>query len=301
MISKSATLGNQLEKLSPHAAEAATSSEAPHATLSGPSAAPLGVPSQTIPDRPRRRWWPWLLVLALAGAGLGISFGRPWLERIPRFWERSAAHPAKPPQRTVPIVAAPVRQADLDLYLNGLGTVTGFQTVTIRSRVDGELVRVAFTEGQMVQEGDLLAEIDPRAYQARLQQAEGQLAQDEAALKGAELTLQRYRQLVASNTVTGQQVDEQVALVRQAEGAVLADRGTIADAKLQVTYCRIEAPLSGRIGLRLVDAGNIVRANDPNGLAVITQIQPITMTFTIAISKRSWRPESSWRLTTRST
>ena len=153
--------------------------------------------------------------------------------------------------------------------------------MTIRSRVEGKLVKIAFAEGQMVREGDLLAEIDPRAFEVQREQAEGQLARDEAVLKSANLTLTRYQGLLQSKTIAQQQVDDQVALVQIAEGALQADQALVANAKLQLSYCRIEAPINGRIGLRLVDEGNIVRANEPTGLAVITQLQPIAVVFTI--------------------
>lgn len=236
-------------------------------------------------NSPRPNRWSWIVgmivrtTLLVVGCA-GIYYGRPYLEKIPLFG-KTAAKPVKPPQRVVTVVTAPVRRGNMNIFLNGLGTITAYQTVTVRSRVEGELIRVAFREGQMVNEGDLLAEIDSRPFLARLQQAEGQLIKDEAMVRGARLTLERNQKLLATQTVTAQQIDEQIALLGQAEGAVLADKAIIEDAKLQVTYSKILAPISGRIGLRLIDQGNIVRANDPTGLAVITQLQPITMTFTV--------------------
>jgi multidrug efflux system membrane fusion protein len=179
------------------------------------------------------------------------------------------------------LVTAPVRQEDVDLYLNGLGTVTSFKTVTVRSRVDGELVKIAFTEGQMVRHGDLLAEIDSRPYRVQLQEAEAQLQRDKAALKLAMLDYERYEALVASKTVTKQQMDAQKALVQQSQATLQVDQGHIDSIKLQLSYCRILSPVDGRIGLRNVDLGNMVRANEPGGLAVITQLQPIAVVFTI--------------------
>jgi membrane fusion protein, multidrug efflux system len=184
-------------------------------------------------------------------------------------------------KREVPVVTGVAKRGDMELYLNGLGSVTAFYTVTLRSRVDGELMKVLFSEGQMVSEGQLLAEIDPRPFQAQLLQAEGQLAKDQAALKVANLNLDRYVKLLSTVAVTQQQVDEQKALVLQSEGAVQVDRGVIENVKLQLTYCRITSPMSGRIGLRLVDPGNMVHANDVNGMAVVTQLQPIAVVFTI--------------------
>lgn len=193
----------------------------------------------------------------------------------------SPARPAKPAPRVVSVTTKQVMQRDVPIYLNGLGTVTAYRTVTVRSRVEGLLLEVPIAEGQAVKEGDLLATIDPRLWQAQLEQAEGQLARDQATLNAARLTLARYQRLAESNTIANQQVDEQLSLVQQSEAAVRTDAATIANAKLQLEYCRITAPISGRIGLRLVDAGNIVQANDPGGLAVITQLQPIALLFTI--------------------
>jgi membrane fusion protein, multidrug efflux system len=221
----------------------------------------------------------WILLLAIVGAGWRYyPVWWPWVEaRLP---QRSAGA-VKPPPRVIPVVAAPVTQRDLDLYLNGLGTVTALNTVTVRSRVEGELVKVAFTEGQMVQEGDLLAEIDARPFERQRDQAKGVVSRDEATLNLAKLNLARQEVLVKQNATTSALYDQQVAMVAQAQAALETNQAVLETAELQLSYCRITAPISGRVGLRLVDRGNMVRANDPSGLLVITQLEPIGVVFTI--------------------
>ena len=181
----------------------------------------------------------------------------------------------------VPVVVATAVKGDLPVYLIGLGTVTAFNTVTVRSRVDGQIVKVNFTEGQFVHQGDALIEIDPRPYQVMLEQAEGQLAKDQAQLHDVQVDLERYQLLFNEGVVPKQQVDTQQAQVGQYLGAIKADQATIDNAKLQLVYARITAPISGRVGLRLVDIGNIVHASDTTGLLVITQLQPISVIFTL--------------------
>jgi membrane fusion protein, multidrug efflux system len=169
----------------------------------------------------------------------------------------------------------------MPVYLDGLGSVTAYYTVTIHTRVDGELMSVEFREGDFVQKGQLLAEIDPRPFQAQLEQAQGQMARDMALLENARVDLARYETLVAQEAAPKQQLDTQRATVKQFEGTVKLDQAAIDTANLQLTYARITAPISGRVGLRLVDPGNIVHSSDANGLLVITQLQPIAVLFTI--------------------
>jgi multidrug efflux system membrane fusion protein len=179
----------------------------------------------------------------------------------------------------MPVVAVPATRGDLPIYLTGLGTVTPLNNVTVRSRVDGQIDQIAFEEGQFVKQGDLLIQIDPRPFQVQLAQAEGQLAKDQAALENARVELDRYKQ--AADAIPKQQIDTQQATVDQSAAAVKIDQGQIDNAKLQLTYARITAPISGRIGLRGIDLGNIIHANDTSGLALITQLQPISVVFTL--------------------
>ncbi len=183
--------------------------------------------------------------------------------------------------RPTPVAAVAARSGDIDVTINALGTVTARNTVTVKPRVDGQLARVGFQEGQLVKEGDLLAEIDARPFQAMLDQANGQLARDQALLANAQLDVSRYRDLLAKDSIASQQVDAQEALVRQYQGTVQTDRGAVDTAKLQLAFTRITAPLSGRLGLRQVDTGNMVHASDATGLVVITQTQPISVVFAI--------------------
>ncbi len=183
--------------------------------------------------------------------------------------------------RATPVAVAPVRQGNLDIYLFALGTVTPLNSVVVRGRVDGQLMSIAFEEGQMVKAGDLLAQIDPQPFVVQLTLATGQLARDQALLDNAQADLERYRTLLAQDSISRQLVDTQESLVRQYHAAVRASQGAIDNAKLQLTHARVIAPISGRVGLRQVGPGNIVRASDANGIVVITQLQPISVVFPI--------------------
>jgi multidrug efflux system membrane fusion protein len=180
-----------------------------------------------------------------------------------------------------PVSVAEVRRTDIRVWLNALGTVTPRNLVTVHAKVDGTLVKVNFSEGQMVKAGDLLAEIDPRPFQIQLDQARGQLTRDIALLDNARLDLARYKELLGKDAIPSQQVDTQEALVRQYQGTVESDRSLVDNAKLQLEYTQVTAPTSGRIGLRLVDPGNQVHTSDANGLATIAQLQPTTVVFAV--------------------
>jgi len=224
----------------------------------------------------RPRQWRWIAGLTVAGC---VAY---WLVMgVGRSHSPLAGAAVRPGGQGVPVEVAAARTGEMPVYLTGLGTVTAFNTVTVRSRVDGQLINVGFEEGQVVRAGELLAEIDPRPFEAQLKQAEGQLARDVAQLKDARINLERYRTMFANELIARQQVDSQAAVVGQLEGSVRLDHGLIDSAKLQLSYCYITAPISGRAGLRLVDVGNMVHATDQNGLLIITQVQPIAVVFTL--------------------
>jgi multidrug efflux system membrane fusion protein len=223
-----------------------------------------------------RRWWPWAV-----GCGVVVTAVYAFMPRATQGQTKAASQAQATAARGVPVVAATARSGDMGVYLTGIGTATALNTVTVRSRVDGQLIKVSFTEGQIVHEGDLLAELDPRPFQVQLTQAEGQAAKDQATLKDAQLDLDRYQNLVTQGILPRQQLDTQRATADQAAGSLRADQGQIDSARLNLTYARITAPITGRVGLRLVDVGNIVHANDQNGLVVITQLDPIAVLFTI--------------------
>jgi len=181
----------------------------------------------------------------------------------------------------IPVMATSARAGDISVRLDALGTVTPLATVIVRPQLSGYLTQIAFTEGQVVKKGDFLAQIDPRPYQIALEQAQGQLARDQALLKNAYLDLARYQKLSSQDSIARQQVDTQQSLVQQYKGTILSDQAQVDTANLDLDYCHITAPVTGRVGLRPVDQGNYVQTGDANGLVVITQIQPITVIFTI--------------------
>ena len=223
--------------------------------------------------RSRLRWLLWvLLVLAIIGVGVWYY---PKPENQPKTAGRNQFG------GPTPVGVATVQKGDMPVTLTGLGTVTPLATVTVKTQINGYLVTVAFQEGQMVKKGDFLAQIDPRPYQVALEQAEGQLAKDQALLKNAQLDLQRYNTLVAQNSIATQTRDTQVSLVSQDQAAVKTDQAQVDAQKLNLVYAHIVSPVTGRVGLRQVDAGNYVQTSDPNGIVVVTQLQPISVIFTL--------------------
>ncbi|HEY7991394.1 MAG TPA: MdtA/MuxA family multidrug efflux RND transporter periplasmic adaptor subunit [Stellaceae bacterium] len=181
-----------------------------------------------------------------------------------------------------PVGAATIAKGDIDITLNALGTVVPLATVTVQTQISGQLTEIGFTEGQIVKKGDFLFQIDPRPYQVALEQAQGQLARDQALLKGAQVNLARYQKLARQNSIAQQQADDQLYLVKQYEGTVTLDEAQVDNAKLNLAYCHITSPVTGRVGLRLVDVGNYVTSSSPTGLVVLTQLQPITVVFPVA-------------------
>ena len=246
-------------------------------------------PEEEVTPRPAKsRWWIWLLVLGVVAVGIWYYRGghsKTEAENsgangpVAAGGQRQNGTPGFNP--IVPVVVATAQHGDVPIYFSGLGTVTAFNTVTVHSRVDGQLISVAFKEGQFVHQGDLLAQIDPRPFQVILEQAEGALAKDTAQRKDAEANFERFKLLYAEGVIPKQQMDTQQAQVGQFDGAIKTDQAMIDSARLQLSFTHITAPISGRIGLRLVDAGNMVHASDAGGLLVITQLQPISVVFSL--------------------
>jgi multidrug efflux system membrane fusion protein len=223
--------------------------------------------------KPKRHYIIWGIVLAVV-VGLLIWILQPYSVQTNggKHGNSGAA---------VPVVAATAHKGDIDIIENGLGTVTPLANITVRTQINGQLQQIAFEEGQIVQAGDFLAQIDPRPYQMQLEQAQGALEKDQALLKDAEIDLERYKKLVAQDSIARQQLDTQQSLVDQDKGNVLTDQSQIDTAKLNLLYCHITAPVTGRVGLRQVDQGNYVQTSDPNGIVVLTQLQPISALFTL--------------------
>jgi membrane fusion protein, multidrug efflux system len=256
------------------------------AARTAPREAPKELPAAPVPkqlppwepERRKSRWWLWLL--AIVGV-LSVA----WYLHAHRAAKATAAAGAAggkgKQDHPQPVLVATAKTKDVGVYLTGLGSVVPLNTVNVKSRVDGQLLRIDFTEGQVVRAGDLLAELDPRPFQVQLMQAEGQKGKDEAALNNARIDLQRYQVLFKQDSIAKQQLDTQVATVEQDEAVLKSDQSQIESAKLNLVYSRITAPSGGRVGLRETDVGNIVHAADTNGIVVITQLQPIDVVFTI--------------------
>jgi len=247
----------------------------PDDTSTLPPPPPPPTPAHDQKSKSRRHWWVWALIAVAAIAAL-------ILYRHHQAADAAAKAKANATQRAIPVTTAKAATGDIGVYVQALATVTPVYTVTVTSRVQGQIMEVHYQEGQMVHKGDALIDIDPRPYQAALTQAEGQFAHDNAALSQARTDLSRYQTAFSQNAIAQQQVYDQQQTVEQDVGTVKNDQGLVDNAKLNVEYCRITSPIDGRVGLRLVDPGNIVQANSATALVVIAQLQPITLIFSIA-------------------
>lgn len=224
----------------------------------------------------RHHWWIWVILIVVI---LGAAY---WMYHQHQAALQAAQARAAQQNRAVPVATATVTKGNVGVYQEGIGNVTSLATVTVTSRVQGQIVEIHYREGQMVRKGDPLIDIDPRPYEAQLSQAEGQLAHDEASLAQARIDLDRYQAAFSRNAIAQQQVYDQEQAVKQFEGTVKNDQGLVDNAKVNLVYCHITSPIDGRVGLRLVDVGNIVQANSTTGLVVVAQLQPITMIFSVA-------------------
>ncbi|MFY9531784.1 MAG: efflux RND transporter periplasmic adaptor subunit [Candidatus Acidiferrales bacterium] len=230
------------------------------------------IPPQS--PRGRIRWWVWVLVLGLVAGGAYLY------ER--RAAQQSVKVTAAPAPRAVPVIATTARKGDIGVYISALGSVTPVYTVSVTSRVQGQIMNVYYREGQTVRKGDPLLDIDPRPYHAQITQIEGQLAHDQALLNEARIDRDRYQAAFSRNAIAKQQLDDQEQVVQQDQGTVKNDEGQLENAKLNLIYCHITSPIAGRVGLRPVDPGNIVQANGTTPLVVVTQLEPITVIFSVA-------------------
>jgi membrane fusion protein, multidrug efflux system len=236
---------------------------------------PPGLPPEPPAGR-RHHPWVWLLALVLI---LGAAY---WMYHQYQAAQQAHQVTARRGFGAVPVATGVVQKGDIGVYVEGLGAVTPINTVSVTSRVQGQIVAIHYREGQTVRTGDALIDIDPRPYEAQLSQAEGQLARDEATLAQARIDLDRYRAALSKNAISQQQVYDQEQSVKQFEGTVKNDQGVVDNAKVNLAYCHITSPINGRVGLRLVDLGNIVQANSSTVLVVVTQLQPITVIFSVA-------------------
>src|SRR5262245_9050452 len=232
----------------------------------------------------RRGWLGWAIALVLIVIGAAVWW---WRSPVPGPAEGDAAAPPKrgarfdPTKSVIPVAVAAACAVDMPVRIGALGTVTARSTVTVKARVDGLLEKINFREGQLVRAGDVLAQIDPKPFEVQLQQAQGQLERDQALLQNAQNDLKRYRNLLAQDSIAAQQVDNQEALVRQYAATVVSDRGGVESARLNLSWTKITAPTNGRVGLRQVDAGNMIHTADTNGLVVITEVDPIAVIFPV--------------------
>jgi multidrug efflux system membrane fusion protein len=242
-------------------------------TIPGIPPSRTGTPHSLPPKK--FKWGRWIFLLMVVGVAAWAYFHRPAEQAGKAAAKRVGAG------APIPVISGVVARKDIPIYLDGLGTVQAFNPVTVRSRVDGQIVKVVFTEGQDVKEGDVLLQIDPKPYKAALDQAIGKKGQDEAMLANAKLDKQRYDDLLKRNVIASQQKDTQDALERQLEAAMKADDAAIEAAQVQLDYTTIASPIEGRVGIRLVDVGNVIHAADTTGVVVVTQLRPISVIFTL--------------------
>jgi membrane fusion protein, multidrug efflux system len=255
-----------------------------------PPAVEVSEPDTTREPVRRRSAWRWIVaILVLIAVAAGGWYW--WSSRnapAPAPGAQAPSGGAGPgpgrgfdPNRALPVIVEPVRKGNIDVYINALGTITPRNIVTVKPRVDGQLMKVYFEEGQLVKAGQVLADIDPRPFEVQLGQAQGQLAKDQALLANAQVDLERYKTLLAQDSIAKQQVDTQESLVRQYQATIKADQAAVDQARLQLTYAKVTAPISGRVGLRQVDPGNVVRSSDTTGIVVIAQLHPVSAVFPI--------------------